>query len=448
MSDVKKITIAGAGPVGSLAAIYLARRGYTVRVLESRHDPRSTAIAQGRSINLALSNRGRLPLREVGLEQLALQAAISMPGRMMHDPAGTLTFQPYGQNGQAIYSISRTGLNTLLIDEAEALGVHFHFGRKCSGIDFDKNVVYVEQNGHKKACSSDLIIGTDGAFSMIRQHMQRTDRFDYSQYYIRHGYKELSIAPAATGTHAIEKHALHIWPRGNFMLIALPNTDGSFTGTLFLPFSGRPSFDSLRSDKEVLEFFQSVFPDACALMPSLPADYRRNLTASLVTVRCYPWVKNKTLIMGDASHAIVPFYGQGMNSGLEDCRILNDLLNRYDDSWEEVLPRFQAWRKPDADAISDLALQNFTEMRDLVADADFLLRKKIEARLHELFPDKWVPLYSMVTFSEQIRYSDALKTGQVQKAIMDEVMADKDIRKNWESLNFEHIAQRLVRSSE
>lgn len=443
MKAVKKITIAGAGLVGSLMSIFLAKRGYEVHVLEGREDMRKAGAAQGRSINLALSNRGWLPLKQVGLESKVEKMVIPMHGRMMHDEEGLLTFQPYSKDGFAINSISRGGLNEVLMNEAEKNGVTFHFQHKCIGINFEDSIIHYEHLGQKKQHHSDLIIGADGAFSVIRRLMQRTDRFNYSQYFIEHGYKELSIPANANGGFEIEKNALHIWPRGNFMLIALPNQDASFTCTLFFPFDGEPSFSSLNSDHKIREFFQSTFGDAYDLMPSLMRDYHNNPTSSLVTIKCFPWVKNRTLIMGDASHAIVPFYGQGMNSGFEDCRVLNDLLDEYEDDWEKVLPNFEASRKPDADAISDLALQNFIEMRDLVAYDDFLLRKKIEARLYALYPDKWIPLYTMVTFKEDIRYSDALRIGNAQKKIMDKVMAQKNIYKNWEKLNFSEIVDQL-----
>ena len=443
MKKVKKIDIAGAGLVGSLMALYLAKRGYEVAIYEGRPDMRKAGGSAGRSINLALSNRGWKPLKEVGLEPTVEKMVIPMRGRMMHDEEGFLTFQPYGRDAQAINSISRGGLNEVLMTEAENNGVKIHFEHKCIGINFDDNIIHFQHNGQKQSSKSDLIIGADGAFSVVRRLMQRTDRFNYNQHYIEHGYKELSIPPSANGGFEIEKNALHIWPRGNFMLIALPNQDASFTCTLFFPFDGDPSFSSLKNDDEIRAFFHKTFPDAYELMPTLLKDYHNNPSSSLVTIRCYPWVKNKTLIIGDASHAVVPFYGQGMNSGFEDCRVLNDLLNEHDDNWDIVLDKFQKLRKPDADAISDLALKNFIEMRDLVADENFLLRKKIEAKIYEQFPQKWIPLYSMVTFKEDMRYSEALATGEKQKAIMDKVMADKNIAKNWESLDFKSIVDQL-----
>ena len=433
----------GAGLVGSLMAIYLRKRGYDVSIYERRGDMRKSKVAAGRSINLALSNRGWKPLAEVGLEASIKEMIIPMNGRMMHDVQGNLTFQPYGKEGQAINSISRGGLNQLLIERAESDGVKVYFDHKCIGVNHAESVVSLENDGKSVEVNADLIIGADGAFSAIRQSFQKTDRFNYNQHYIDHGYKELVIPADKAGGFSIEKNALHIWPRGNYMLIALPNTDGSFTCTLFFPFEGDRSFDTLKSDEEIMSFFREVFPDAVDLMPTLLEDYKSNPTSSLLTIKCFPWVKNRTLIIGDASHAIVPFYGQGMNSGFEDCRVLNDMLNEHDDDWEKVLPLYQEVRKPDADAILDLALQNFIEMRDLVADEYFLTRKKIEARLNDQYPDKWIPLYSMVTFQGDMRYSEAIRRGEQQKVIMDEVMSRPNILDSWENIDLVEIIDRL-----
>jgi kynurenine 3-monooxygenase len=433
------IGIVGAGLVGSLLSIYLKKRGYDVTVLERRPDMRRKGFEGGRSINLALSNRGIRALEDVGLAEPLKKVAIPMHGRVMHDRQSKLTFQPYGKQGQYINSVSRSGLNIVLMDEAEKLGVKFLFDQRVEKINTDTTSINLP-SGPKQF---DVIIGADGAFSAVRGALQITDRFDYSQDYIDHGYKELSIPAGAGGSFQIEKNALHIWPRESFMLIALPNPDGSFTCTLFFPFEGKTSFEKLKTDADVKKFFEETFPDANNLIPDLLADYHANPTSSLVTVKCFPWVRNNTLLMGDAAHAIVPFFGQGMNAGFEDCRILHELLDKHQDDWKTVLPEFQQQRKPDADAIAQLALDNFIEMRDLVADAEFLLRKKIEARLHELFPDKWIPLYSMVTFYDNTRYSDAYRTGQRQKKIMDEVMRTPGLETNWTSLDFAAIVSKL-----
>lgn len=444
MNKSKHIAITGAGLVGSLLSIYLAKRGYQVSVFERRGDMRSSDYEGGRSINLALSNRGIRALDEVGLAEEIKKVAIPMHRRAMHDREGNLTYQPYGKEGQFINSVSRGALNIVLMNKAEALGVAFNFQHRITKVDLESTTLTtVDSQQSTVDRKFDLIIGADGAFSAVRGALQFTDRFDYSQDYINHGYKELHIPPGAAGAFKLEKNALHIWPRESFMMIALPNPDGSFTCTLFFPFDGSLSFSKLKTDAEVSMFFESTFPDAVELMPTLLEDYNTNPTSSLITVRCYPWVKNNTLLIGDAAHAIVPFFGQGMNAGFEDCRILNELLNQYADDWKKVLLAFQQSRKQDADAIAQLALDNFIEMRDLVADADFLLRKKIEARLHQLYPAQWIPLYSMVTFHDSMPYSTAYETGQKQKKIMDEVMKQRGIEKNWESLDFKKIVETL-----
>jgi len=439
----KHIGIVGAGLVGSLLSIYLIKRGYKVSVFERRLDLREHMVEAGRSINMALSNRGIRALQSVGLDKMLRENAIPMKGRMVHDVAGKTNFQPYGKEGQYINSISRGGLNRVLMIEAGKLGVDFTFEHRCVNIDFANSEVAFQQNNgfyHKKF---DLIIGTDGAFSAVRAAMQVTDRFEYQQHFIEHGYKELRIPPGDDGKFLMEPNALHIWPRESFMLIALPNLGGTFTVTLFYPFEGQSSFKTLKKEEGIKKFFESTFPDAAAIMPTLQQDFRDNPTSSLVTIRCFPWHRNKTLLLGDAAHGVVPFYGQGMNAGFEDCFVLNQLLDEFKDNWEIVLPIFEKRRKPDSDAIAQLALDNFVEMRDLVADPDFILRKKIESKLHELYPEKWIPLYSMVTFHEDIRYADAYKTGQKQKAIMDNVMKTPRIESIWPTLNFGQIVEQL-----
>ncbi len=443
MKKPKEISIVGAGLVGSLLSIYLARRGYQVLVFERRHDMRTTFLGGGRSINLALSNRGIRALEEVGLAAEMKKHAVSMKGRLMHDINGKLTYQPYGKDGQYINSISRSGLNMFLMDEAEKRGVKFSFENRCIDVNLDKTELHLVQDHGTRHHATDFIIGADGAFSAVRASMQMTDRFEYQQHFIEHGYKELRIPPGKNGEFVMEKEALHIWPRESFMLIALPNPDATFTVTLFSPFEGQNSFKEVQTDAQVAAFFNGTFPDAANLMPSLVDDFRDNPTASLVTIQCSPWVKNRTMLIGDAAHGIVPFFGQGMNAGFEDCTVFNQLLDKYNDDWKGATADFQRLRKADADAIAELALGNFIEMRDLVADPEFLLRKKIEARLYELYPQDWIPLYSMVTFHEEIRYSQALEVGRRQGAVMNRVMARPGIDRNWESLDFGAIVSEL-----
>lgn len=429
-------TVVGAGLVGSLLAIYLAKRGEKVEVYERRPDMRKASISAGKSINLALSDRGLKALRGVGIEQEILDISIPMKGRMVHMTDGSVSFQPYGKEGQSILSVSRGELNRKLMTLAESHeNVTLHFNQRCTGVDLDgATCTFVDDGtGAETVAQADRLYGTDGAFSAVRGRMQFTDRFNYSQQYLEHGYKELTIPPTPDGGFRLEKHCLHIWPRGNYMLIALPNLDGSFTCTLFFPFEGERSFASLQTAEDVTAFFEEVFADAVPHMPTLVEDYFANPTASLVIVRCAPWNhKDKALLLGDAAHAIVPFYGQGMNAGFEDCTVFDELAQTMWDDKEAMFNRFSELRKPDGDAISDLALRNFIEMRDLVADEQFLLRKRIEKVLNERHPMQWIPLYSMVTFSH-MRYSDALAYGKRHDRIMEEVLGWPGIAENWDT---------------
>ncbi|MFN8245485.1 MAG: NAD(P)/FAD-dependent oxidoreductase [Ferruginibacter sp.] len=444
----KKVTIIGAGLVGSLLSIYLTKRGYRVSIYERRSDMRKTAISAGRSINLALSDRGIRALEEVGIMDDIRQIAIPMHGRYMHQVDGSHSYQAYGKEGQYINSVSRGELNRKLMDLAEKNGVDIHFNHRCDHINWsDYAIRFTDTEKNKEVnTTQDLIFGSDGAFSAARlSHMLQHDRFQYQQYYIDFGYKELTIPPGENGGFRMEKNALHIWPRGNYMLIALPNTDGSFTCTLFFPFEGSPSFQSLDTPDKARDFFNSTFPDASEMMPTLELDFAHNATSSLVTVKCFPWVReDRFALIGDAAHAIVPFFGQGMNCGFEDCAVLNGLMEKFEDNWDRIMPEYQRLRKPDGDAIADLALNNFVEMRDKVADPKFLLQKKIEARFSAKYPDKWIPAYAQVTFSPHIRYSEALRNGNRQERIMQDVMSMPDIEKIWDDEQVEQLMLRHI----
>ncbi|PRY10983.1 kynurenine 3-monooxygenase [Pontibacter ummariensis] len=426
MTERKNIAIMGAGLVGSLLSLYLAKRGHKVDLYERRPDLRKTVVDGGRSINLALSDRGWRALRGIGVEEEVRKVAVPMQGRMMHDEQGQLTFQPYGKEGQAIYSVSRSGLNATLMNFAEPNpNVTYHFSKQALDVDLRTNEVLLRDitSGQTETVQPDLLFGADGAYSVVRGAMQKTERFNYQQSYLEYGYKELTIPATADGGWAIEKNALHIWPRGNYMMIALPNIDGSFTCTLFFPYEGERSFASIQNEADLLAFFNNVFPDAVPLMPELAQEYFAHPIGSLVTIKCFPWsYEGRALLIGDACHAVVPFYGQGMNAGFEDITILDQMLETFEgEDWEELFHRFERTRKPNADAIADLAVMNFIEMRDKVADPRFLLRKKIEARISEQYPGKWLTLYSMVTFTD-LPYSYALETGKVQDKIMKQVM--------------------------
>jgi kynurenine 3-monooxygenase len=437
---MKKALVIGGGLVGALHAANLSKKGYSVKVYERRPDMRNVEMVAGKSINLALSTRGWKAIDMVGLGDKIRQLAIPMHGRRIHDMQGNVGYQPYGKEGQAIYSVSRGELNVALLNKAEKdFQVEMHFEWKCTGVDFEKSVAHFEHSatGEQRTETADLIFGTDGAFSQVRADMQRTPRFNYQQEFIPHGYRELLLPAGPNGSFLMDKNALHIWPRGGYMLIALPNPDGSFTCTLFMPYEGKHSFAALDSDERIDAFFKEIFPDFYEMIPNLIENYHSHPLSDLVIIRCFPWVRNRTCIMGDASHAIVPFYGQGMNSGFEDCSVMNELIDRFEHDWDEILPRFEVLRKPDADAIAELAMRNYVEMRDLVGDPQFLLQKKIEAKIHEKHPDKWTPLYTQVTFSHT-RYSEALAEGKRQDRIMAEIMNMPDIEHIWDSDEVEH----------
>ncbi len=434
----KSVNIIGAGLVGSLLSIYLAKRGYKINMFERRPDMRTANISAGKSINLALSDRGWKGLEGVGIADEIKKIAIPMYGRAIHHKDGSTAYQPYGKDNQAIYSVSRGEINMRLMDLAEQQpNVKIHFNERCTTIDRKSLEAHFENDETKKTSSSksDLLFGSDGAFAASRLNMQLTsDRFEYNQHYISAGYKELIIPPGPNGEFLLEKNALHIWPRGSFMMIALPNLDGNFTCTLFFPFEGEKSFAAIKTKEQVKKFFEEEFPDAVPLMPTLLDDYMNNPVSSLVTVKCFPWTfDNKVGLIGDAAHAIVPFFGQGMNCGFEDCVVLNQLIDKHKEDWTKIFPEYETLRKPDGDAIADLAIANFIEMRDKTADPKFLLQKKIEANFSSKHPDKWIPLYSMVTYSPHIRYSTALKEGQRQEVIMQKIMSMPDIDKKWDS---------------
>ncbi|NEN23319.1 FAD-dependent monooxygenase [Cryomorpha ignava] len=436
---MKKVLVIGGGLVGSLLSANLSRHGYKVKLYERRPDVRGIELQAGKSINLALSTRGWKAVDLIGLREKIEKISIPMYGRMVHDEEGNKSLQPYGKEGQAIYSVSRGELNVCLLDKAEKeYDVEMNFDWRCVHVDFETTTAEFEhtETGEKRKETADLIFGTDGAFSQVRANMQLTRRFDYQQEFIPHGYRELLMPANADGSHKIEKNALHIWPRGGYMLIALPNLDGSYTCTLFMPYEGKDSFAALEDDEKVKRFFTEVFPDFTEMMPDIIKNYREHQLADLVIIRCYPWVNKNTAILGDASHAIVPFYGQGMNSGFEDVSVMDELIEKHNHDWEKILPEFQQLRKPDADAIATLAMRNYVEMRDLVADPGFVLRKKIEGKIYRKHPEQWMPLYSQVTFSHT-RYSQALKTGMIQDRIMEEVMKRPDIESTWDSAEVE-----------
>ncbi|XP_043211081.1 kynurenine 3-monooxygenase-like isoform X1 [Amphibalanus amphitrite] len=417
-SGEKKVAIVGGGLVGALNACYLARRGVQVHVYEYRGDIRQMEHVPGRSINLALSHRGRSALARVGLEDLVIQQhGIPMYGRMIHATDGRKKVIPYGKAGQCIYSVGRRYLNETMLSEAETHpNVHLHFNHKLLHSDLKTGHMVFESNGREVQADADLILGCDGAYSAVRRQMMKAPRFNYSQTYIPHGYMELCIPPTATGQFAMEPNYLHIWPRGEFMMIALPNQDRTWTVTLFMPFA---VFDRITTPDELLEFFRENYRDAIPLIgeEKLIKDFFSNRASPLVSVKCSPYHSPKALIMGDAAHAMVPFYGQGMNAGFEDCLLLDDLLTKHDMDLERVLPEYTEVRNPDAEAICDLAMYNYVEMRHLVNSRAFLMRKALDSFLHTFFPNSWTPLYSMVSFT-RVRYHQAIAHKERQDKIV------------------------------
>jgi len=419
------ITIIGSGLTGPLLAISLVHRGFPVQLYERRPDMRRVHISAGRSINLALSTRGIHALREAGLWDEIAKIIIPMRGRMMHSVAGELTFMPYGKDEtEVINSVSRADLNIALMNAAEKQGVPIHFNERCTGFDLRSGAVHLrnEETEAESTIRSDVVIGTDGAGSAIRSEMLKLPRFNFSQQYLDYGYKELTIPAGPDGRHVFETHALHIWPRGTFMLIALPNVDGTLGCILFLPFDGADaSFDALDSEAKVISFFKKHFPDALRLMPGLAENYFANPTGAMVTIRCSPWhVEGRALLLGDAAHAIVPFFGQGMNCAFEDCTYLLELMDRHGSDWSSLFSSFEKARKADTDAIADLAIENFVEMRDRVADPRFLFRKKVELELERKYPGRFVPKYAMVTF-HRTPYSVAAQRGAIQDRMLGEL---------------------------
>lgn len=442
----------GAGLVGGLWALMLAQRGNSVHLYERRSDPRQASVVGGRSINLALSERGWKALEKAGVADAVREIALPINGRLMHAVDGNLTFQRYGiegregrfGDGQCIYSVSRSGLNRLLVEAATSHpGVEVRFNHTCSSIDFsDGTLAFANGNSSQY----DRIFGSDGAFSAVRNHMARQDRFDVEQRYLEHGYLELAMRPEENGDFKMRADTLHIWPRGEFMLMALPNPDGTFTCTLFAPFErkqGIPGLEDLNTNEEVMAYFEEHFPDVPALIPDLLDQWNAHPVSSLVMIRCEPWHNgNRVALLGDAAHAIVPFYGQGMNSGFEDCSVLSELIDAMEspDQWGEVLARYTQKRKPAGDGIRELALRNYVEMRDLTADPRFLLQKRIEARLAKQYPDEWRPLYNQVTFTHT-PYHHALAAGKMQYDIMQRVMNRPDIEAVWDS---EEVAEAAI----
>ncbi|HEX9929871.1 MAG TPA: NAD(P)/FAD-dependent oxidoreductase [Pyrinomonadaceae bacterium] len=457
----QKVIIIGAGLAGSLLGIYLSKRDLEVEIYEARGDMRKTGAAGGRSINLALSDRGIAALREVGMDEYMLREAVPMRGRMIHAPDGATKLLPYsGRQGEYINSISRAGLNIALMNEAQKSGVKFRFNQKCVNFHSATGTAIVESTtaGGRRTIRGGVLIAADGAGSAVRNAMLNggVPRFNFSQSWLEHGYKELHIPPGENGSFLMEKNALHIWARRAFMMIALPNFDGSFTCTLFLAHkaetrplgsvfspeigtlpngrvsagNGENSFEQLTDEKSLMQFFETNFADAIPLMPTLVEDFFTNPIGNLGTIKCFPWnVEGKSLLLGDSAHAIVPFYGQGMNASFEDCRVLDSLIEKHGAEWETIFDEFTKERKPNTDAIAEMAEENFYEMRDAVADPVFVRKRELETKLEQTFPD-YFSKYSMVTFREDLPYTIAKQKGNAQDKLLMEICAkNEDVSK-------------------
>jgi kynurenine 3-monooxygenase len=416
-----KFVLVGSGLAGGLLAAYLGRRGFEVDLYERRADPREGNIVGGRSINLAISTRGIHALEQIGIAGEALRPAIPMRGRMIHDKSGALHFAPYDVDPKkCINSIGRASLNTAVIEAAQRYpNVRVHFNHKCTDVNLAEPICHLENETGKLTVRGDAVIGVDGAFSAVRASMQRNiDNFQYDESYLAHGYKELTIPPAPDGSWRIEKNALHIWPRKSFMMIALPNPDGSFTCTLFWEFEGPRSFATTKTDDDVQHFFDEEFPDAIPLMPTLLEDFKNNPTSALVTVRCAPWYhRDRICLLGDAAHAVVPFYGQGMNAAFEDCVVLDECVEKFANDREHAFAEYFSRRKENADALADLAIGNFIEMRDKTASRTFRTKKKLDHLLEAALPGVYLPLYTMVTFT-RIPYAQAARRARLQDRIL------------------------------
>jgi len=438
MSKKDNILIIGAGLCGSLLALRLAQRGYTVNVYESRPDLRTTDISAGRSINLALSNRGLKAMRLAGVEDKVKPLCIPMKGRLIHDVEGNTFPSNYsGREEEYINSISRGKLNGLLLTEADKYdNLTIHFNKKCNSINIENNTakLYDYVTKIESEVQGDVLFGTDGAGSSLRKayYLERKFLFSFSQNYLTHGYKELEIPASKEGNHLISKEYLHIWPRGEYMLIALPNLDGSFTVTLFLSYNeGKYNFKKLKTEATIKAFFKSQFPDALALIPNILEAFTNNPTGPLGTIKCSPWhYKNKNALLGDSAHAIVPFYGQGMNASFEDVTVFDAILDQHEDDWETIFKTYENNRKADTDAIADLAIDNYYEMRDHVANPIFKEKRILEMALEKAFPKTYFSKYSMVTFKEDIPYSQAMKKGRAQDKAILNMITDKTININ------------------
>lgn len=445
--NTETILVAGGGLVGSLLSIHMARQGHEVHLFDRYPDYRTTKLESGRSINLTICERGFTALDRVGAGDLVRAISVPCYGRMIHSVDGSVEYQPYGNLWEAIHSVSRNTLNHVLLGLAlEQPSVTCHFEQKCLEVNPDAPSLTFRdlQSGKTSNWLGDRLFGADGAHSAVRLRLQRTQRFNLVQQYLDQGYKELGVPPAADGDWALAGNAIHIWPRGDYMLIGFPNLDHSFTLSLHMPFEGSPSFASIRTPDAVRHLFEQSFPDATPLVPNLTEDFFSRPEASMITIRCAPWTyQDKVALVGDSAHAMVPSYGQGANSGFEDCSVLADCIAGFDGDWLQAFKAYEALRKPNADAIADLALEHFHELRDLVGDPQFQERKRVERRINELFPDRYIPLYSLISFTN-MPYVQALQQDREQRTLVDRVLAIPGILEALETEGIQDVIGRLM----
>jgi kynurenine 3-monooxygenase len=447
----EKIAILGAGLVGSVLAMYLARRGYQVDVFERHSDLRQLgAVGHRSSISMTLCDRGLHVLDDIGVGDAIRELTVPVYGRRIHTLTDLGPFQPYGNKGEALYAISRNDMNQALLIHAEKYpNIHFHYNEKCIDVDLPSTTITFEntKTGSTTRYQPDRLFAADGAYSIVRRHMQRLDRFNYSQRYLDYGYRELTIPATASGEAIFDRNELHLWPRNSYLLLGFANRDNSITVSLFLPFIGPTSFASLRTTDDIRQFFEDSFPDALPYMPDLEKEYFAKVPNSMVTIQCSPWsYGDRITLIGDAAHAIVPYYGQGANAGFEDCMIFNRCLERHGDDWAAVFANFEALRKPNTDLIGQLAADHFVELNARVNDPRFLLRKQIERKVNRMYPNAYTPFYSMIAFSSR-PYIEAMQVEQRQRVIIDRVMDLEHIEARWDSFEVEQIIHQLIRDA-
>jgi kynurenine 3-monooxygenase len=442
-----RTVVIGAGLVGSLLAMFLAKKGYQVEVFERTPDPRKSDLYSGRSINLTLCARGLRVLDSIGVGDEVREVAVPVYGRLIHDVKGNLTFQPYGNHQEAIYSIARGDLNKVLLNfAARHFEIEFLFQQKCLEVDFSTPAVEMKDlvSGRVTRHATETLFGSDGAYSAVRMQMQKKTRLNFSQQYWEQGYKELRVPLSNDDGWTSQKNVIHLWPRGSYMLIGFPNIDESFTCSLHIPFEGPLSFASIKTEADLLRLFNDSFPDVVSLMPDLVDDFFLHPANTMVTIKCSPWShQGKVLLIGDAAHSIFPSYGQGANAGFEDCAVLSACIEAYGDDWPTILREFEHQRRPNTNAIADLCVEHFHELRDLVGDSEFLLRKEIERKLNQAYPDKYRDLYSMITFT-CMPYSEALRVERSQRTIVDRIMSVERVEQKLNSAEIDRLISTLL----